>query len=249
MFAATGSFFERAENSLLDFLRLWIPLPCPLCGKGVPFDGTANMFCADCMARMPLIRGQVCPSCGAELDGIFSSCTDCMNSPKPLWKRAYSIFKYRESVMDCVHQLKYKGGTELARPLGRLAAGLFDQDSPHYDFIVPIPLHWTRYLSRGYNQSELFARQVSLHTGIPLKRALKRIRPTKQQAFLSKSERKSNIKGAFSVFDSTVAEKRTILLTDDVMTTGSTLREAAGVLLKAGADRVDILVIARRQRN
>lgn len=248
MIAAAESIFDRAENAMLDFLRLWIPLPCPLCGKGMPFDGSANMFCADCLARMPMIRGKVCPSCGAELDGIFNSCTDCMNSPKPLWKRAYSIFKYRESVMDCVHRFKYRGCTELARPLGKLASGLFDQDSPHYDFIVPIPLHWSRFLSRGYNQSELFARQVSRFTGIPVKRLLKRIRPTKQQAFLSKNERKSNIKGAFSVFGSTAAEKCSILLTDDVMTTGATLREAAGVLLKAGADRVDILVIARRQR-
>ena len=248
MFAAAGSLFDCMGDSFLNFLRLWIPLPCPLCGKGVPFDGSANMFCADCMARMPMIRGKVCPSCGAELDGIFHSCTDCMNSPKPLWKHAYSLFKYRESVMDCVHRFKYRGCTELARPLGRLAAGLFGSDAPHYDFIVPIPLHWTRYLSRGYNQSELFARQVSRHTGIPVKCVLKRVRPTKQQAFLSRSERNSNIKGAFSDFDSTAAEKRTILLTDDVMTTGSTLREAAGVLLKAGADRVDILVIARRQR-
>jgi len=246
---AAGNTFRSVEKFSLNVLRVLFPLPCPLCGKGVPFDGTPNMFCCDCLAQMPMIRGKVCRSCGAELDGIFESCTDCMNAPKPPWSRAYALFKYTNEVQDCIHKYKYQGCTELARPLGRLASGLFDSDSPRYDFIVPIPLHWRRYLMRGYNQSELFARQVSKHTGIPVGRGLKRIRYTKQQAFLTKTERNSNIQGAFSVFDSTVVEKRSILLTDDVMTTGATLREAAGVLQNGGAERVDILVIARRQRN
>ncbi len=235
-------FFSGALETLL-------PLPCPLCGKGVPFDGTPNMFCGECMKRMPMIRGKVCRTCGAEIDGIFESCSECMNHPKPPWTRAYALFRYTDEVLDCIHLFKYQGRTELARPLGRLAAGLADAESPRYDCIVPVPLHWRRFLKRGYNQSALFARQLGGHLGIPVRGLLRRVRHTKQQAFLTKNERNSNIAGAFSISDSTVAEMCSILLVDDVMTTGATLREAAGVLLENGAERVDVLVIARRQRN
>ncbi len=235
-------FFSGALETLL-------PLPCPLCGKGVPFDGTPNMFCGECMKRMPMIRGKVCRTCGAEIDGIFESCSECMNHPKPPWTRAYALFRYTDEVLDCIHLFKYQGRTELARPLGRLAAGLADAESLRYDCIVPVPLHWRRFLKRGYNQSALFARQLGGHLGIPVRGLLRRVRHTKQQAFLTKNERNSNIAGAFSISDSTVAEMCSILLVDDVMTTGATLREAAGVLLENGAERVDVLVIARRQRN
>ena len=235
-------FFSGALETLL-------PLPCPLCGKGVPFDGTPNMFCGGCMKRMPMIRGKVCRTCGAEIDGIFESCSECMNHPKPPWTRAYALFRYTDEVLDCIHLFKYQGRTELARPLGRLAAGLADAESSRYDCIVPVPLHWRRFLKRGYNQSALFARQLGGHLGIPVRGLLRRVRHTKQQAFLTKNERNSNIAGAFSISDSTVAEMCSILLVDDVMTTGATLREAAGVLLENGAERVDVLVIARRQRN
>lgn len=238
-----------AENLAAGLLAGILPLPCPLCGKGVPFDGSPNMFCRECMEKMPMIRGKVCRTCGAEVDGIFESCTDCMNYPRPPWTRAYALFKYTDEVLDCIHLYKYQRHTELARPLGRLAAGLLDSESPRYDCIVPVPLHWRRFLSRGYNQSRLFSEQLAKSLQIPVRRLLRRRRYTKQQAFLTKKERNSNIAGAFSIYDSTVAEKRSILLIDDVMTTGATLREAAGVLLNGGAERVDVLVIARRQRN
>ena len=133
--------------------------------------------------------------------------------------------------------------------LGRLAAGLLTETASLYDAVVPVPLHWTRFLRRGYNQSALFAEELSRWTGIPVRRMLRRKRRTPRQAFLTRNERNLNIRGAFSIFDSTAAEKRSILLVDDVMTTGATLGEAAGVLLNSGAARVDVLVIARRQRN
>ncbi len=232
-----------------ELISAVLPLPCPLCGKGVPFDGSHNMFCTDCLKQMPMIRGKVCRTCGAEVDGIFESCSDCMNAPKPPWTRAYALFKYTDEVQECIHRFKYRGYTVLARPLARLAAGVFDNETPHYDVIVPIPLHWRRFLQRGYNQSSLFAKELSKWTNIPVKRVLKRKKHTPRQAFLTRKERNLNINGAFSIFDSTEAEKRSILLIDDVMTTGATLSEAAGVLLNGGAARVDVLVIARRQRN
>lgn len=225
-----------------------LPLLCPLCGRGVPFDGSANMFCTECLQRMPMIRGKVCRTCGAEADGILESCSECMNAPKPPWTKAYALFKYTDGVRECIHRFKYRGQTELARPLGRLAAGLLSESAPLYDAVVPVPLHWSRFLRRGYNQSALLAGELSRWTGIPVRRLLRRKLRTPRQAFLTRKERILNIQGAFSIFHSTAAEKRSILLLDDVMTTGATLREAAGVLLNRGAARVDVLVIARRQR-
>lgn len=240
---------RRVSGRFPEWISAFLPLLCPLCGKGIPFDGSANMFCTECLKRMPMIRGKVCRTCGAEADGIFESCTDCMNAPKPPWTRAYALFNYTDEVRECIHRFKYRGRTELARPLGRLAAGLLTETASLYDAVVPVPLHWTRFLRRGYNQSALFAEELSRWTGIPVRRMLRRKRRTPRQAFLTRNERNLNIQGAFSIFDSTAAEKRSILLVDDVMTTGATLGEAAGVLLNSGAARVDVLVIARRQRN
>ena len=94
-----------------------------------------------------------------------------------------------------------------------------------------------------------YAQNWTPQDSLRLNRLLKRRKHTPRQAFLTRKERNLNIQGAFSLFDSTEAEKCSVLLVDDVMTTGATLSEAAGVLLNGGAARVDVLVIARRQRN
>ena len=102
---------------------------------------------------------------------------------------------------------------------------------------------------RGFNQSALYAKVLSEGTGIPICYALRREKYTKQQAKLDRNERKSNLSGAFSIFDSTILKKRAILLVDDVMTTGATLSAAAKAVKHAGASKVYVFTVARRQRN
>ena len=227
------------------FPGFFLPERCPLCGKGIPADGIGGMFCRECLLTMRFVHGTPCPVCGGDINGIFSKCPDCMAAPARPWERGYSVFRYEGGAAEAVRKFKYGGNVSLARPLGRLLAGVVEKPE-RYDAIVPVPLHWFRFLQRGYNQSVLLGEELSRRTGIPLVRGLVRIRNTKHQAFLEKEERMKNLRGAFRTRKPETLKGRRILLIDDVMTTGSTLAECAELLTGAGA-AVDIAVVARRQ--
>ena len=116
-------FLKQQISSFFRFFGLYIPLNCPMCG-GIPFDGSPNMFCKDCFEKLPFIRNPVCPGCGGELYGILDVCPDCLHAEKKFpWKRAAALFKMDGSAKEVIYQYKYRKGPELARPLGRLAAG------------------------------------------------------------------------------------------------------------------------------
>lgn len=239
---------ERLHTILRNF-EMFVPLNCPLCG-GVPADGSANMFCADCLKKLPWIRPPVCPGCGGEHSGILEVCPDCLHAEQRRpWRHALALMKMDGAAKELIYQYKYRKGPELARPLGRLAAASLELSGIRPDVIVPTPLHWFRYLQRGYNQAELLCRRIGQECGIPVETFLRRKKWTRQQAKLDRKQRIQNLHQAFSVIDSTNCRERCILLVDDVMTTGSTLSAAAETLLGAGAAEVDVLVLARRQRD
>ncbi len=238
---------KERKLSLTEILRTFFPMECPLCG-GVPFDDSPGMFCADCLLSLEFTQPPYCPGCGGRLSGILELCPDCLAESVRPWKEAFALFQMSGLAQEVIHRYKYRKRPELARALGQLAAGRIAPLAGKIDFIVPTPLHWTRFLQRGFNQAALFSEGVSKRSGLPIRNVLRRIKRTKQQARLKRDERLSNLKGAFSVTDSTIVQKRAILLTDDVMTTGSTLSAAAQTLLEAGASDVYVLVIARRQR-
>ena len=119
-------------------------------------------------------------------------------------------------------------------------------DSLNYDLIIPVPLHWIKEYSRGFNQAELIGRKISDKFNIPLsKTSLKRIRATPSQIGLSLKERTNNVKGAFSARSSQELSGKRILLVDDVMTTGATVNECSRILLQAGAREVFVYTLAR----
>lgn len=227
------------------FLALLFPERCPLCGEEPPMDDSPDMFCKTCLDSMQFIHGKPCPVCGGDINGIFEICPDCLAEPKRKWNHAYAVFRYNEGAAVAVRKFKYGNKVALARPFGKFMASVIPE-AEQYSEIVPVPLHWIRFIQRGYNQSVLLGEELSRHTGIPLRRRLKRIRNTKHQAFLEKEARKKNIKGAFSVRKPDQIKGKRVLLIDDVMTTGSTLAECAEILTDAGAI-VDVAVIARRQ--
>jgi len=238
----------KLKAFLSDILRTYLPMDCPVCGKK-PFDGSANMFCSECVEGFRFVKPPYCPGCGGELSGILAVCPDCLKAEKRPWKKAYSVFRMDGTVKDIIHMYKYRNRPELARALGRLAAGRLADEDFKADIIVPTPLHWTRMMYRGFNQAELVSEEISKHLKFPVKNILRRKRRTKQQARLNKAERMANLHDAFSVIDSTRCKNRAILLVDDVMTTGSTLSAAAEALLASGAAEVNVLVVARRQRD
>ncbi len=241
--------FRNSLLSVRSCLREIFPLNCPVCGKA-PFDGSPNMLCAECFRKLDLIREPFCPGCGGHLSGFLNMCPDCMNADagRP-WQKAFALFRMEGLGRELVHKYKYRNMPELARTLAHLAAIRLGESilAEKFDCITPTPLHFLRYLKRGYNQADLFANVLAGELKIPCSSLLWRKKWTSQQSKLTKKQRISNLNGAFSVKNSQKTKNRAILLVDDVMTTGSTLASAAQVLLDGGAERVGVLVIARRQ--
>jgi ComF family protein len=150
--------------------------------------------------------------------------------------------------MEAIHAFKYGKKVSLSRPLAALARQTFLQfwDTDTIDLLVPVPLHLERLRERGFNQTHLLIRRWAKLDQIPFDGlVLSRTRWTEPQTALSRKERQENIKGAFAVENPEKIEGRRIVLVDDVYTTGSTVNECARVLMAAGAEFVDVLILAR----
>ena len=194
---------------------------------------SAEFFCSSCRTpfqnAFPLDANGRCALCRSGLRGFDA---------------AYSFGTYEGVLRKLIHLYKYGKVKTLARPLSGLLAQALPRDEA-FDAAVPVPLYWRRRLQRGFNQAELLARGLSRRTGIPVVRALGRLRPTPAQAGLSNSARRQNVSQAFRARG--VQGKR-ILLIDDVMTTGATAASCAAALKQAGARRVSLLTVARVDR-
>jgi ComF family protein len=162
------------------------------------------------------------------------------------WKKAVSLFNMEGHGRSLLHRLKYYNSPDLARPFGELSAKVLRDAGLEPDFVTPTPLHWTRSFRRGFNQAELLCLMISQSSGIPMEKVLVRIKRTKIQSRLNREERKKNLIGAFSVKKEAICKNKSILLVDDVMTTGATLAAATGALLDAGAREVNVFALARR---
>ena len=231
--------------SLLDCI---FPPLCQVCRSFIPNADDVHV-CPSCREKMPLIVAPLCSRCGIPFAGVGDDhiCGACIRD-RPHFDAARAAFVYEGPCRDMIHAFKYHNKTHLRRPLGLLTAGGLSEfiTSVSADLIMPVPLHRTRLRSRGFNQAILLGEIFSRHTRIPLVRDnLRRIRWTEPQVNLAAAERRTNVTGAFSIRESSTLEGRSILLVDDVLTTGSTVDECAKVLKSAGASRVLVVTVAR----
>ena len=196
----------------------------------------AEYFCAQCrtpfLNASPLNPQGLCGLCSA---GVIR------------YDAAYSYGGYDGALRTLLHLFKYSRMRSLAAPLGRLMVRALPRDE-RIDVIVPMPIHWHRLLTRGFNQSHLLAREVAARSGLPVERLLRRSRNTPVQAGLTGRERRLNVKNSFAVPHPARVEGRCVLLIDDVLTTGATLNAASGALKQAGASRIAVLTLARPDR-
>ncbi|MEW6349929.1 MAG: ComF family protein [Thermodesulfobacteriota bacterium] len=177
-----------------------------------------------------------------------ATCPACILAPPPYHRAGFSVV-YAGLVKEGVARFKYNGRLHLRRSLSELLLeGFGARYSPmDFDFVVPVPVHWKKLRTRGFNPALLLASDLASRIRLPLhRRVLLKTRHTKAQVGLSRAERIRNLAGSFGVSDARQVSGRRILLVDDVSTTGTTIREAATVLTSAGAARVDVLALAAR---
>lgn len=239
-----------ARSLLRTLDRLCAPPLCLICGheSAAAPDGTAGL-CLNCEKALPRFTDtRRCSLCGGQNDTALEICNECATTPRP-WQCGITVFPYQGVAGDLVRDYKYHRTTAYAPYFAHAIAREWRAAEPlvHPDCIVPIPLHWLRRLQRGFNQAELVARFLAKDLGIPCITPLRRNRQTGHQARLDAQARLRNLRRAFCVpprLAPQVADQ-TILLLDDVFTTGATLSAAAEVLLAAGAREIAVATIAR----
>ncbi|MBM3804632.1 MAG: ComF family protein [Acidimicrobiia bacterium] len=237
-----------AFNSLSAVL---LPTTCKLC-QGPVEDVRLSVVCQPCWDRVSQVEEPFCGVCGYAFPSkaISQEGARCGACRHGLYRfdvaRAWAPF--RDSVKGIVHELKYGRHRSLARPLALRLAGVYQAHWPllRADWVIPVPLHPARKRERGFNQSHEIARHFSRTAGIPLaEHWLLRTRPTQVQAGLTRRERRQNVAGAFRTSNGAGISGRTLLVIDDVFTTGATLNECARILKENGAAKVAVLTVAR----
>lgn len=219
------------------------PLRCPVCDRIVKPYG--EKICLECLGVFKPIAAPWCRICGKGLHEEKELCSECEAGAGHLFLRCRSLYDYR-SVAKAVYRFKYGGrreygsffGEEMARGLGEYIRGI----AP--DAIVPIPLHEKRLRSRGYNQAAVLARVLGEELELPVyENYLVRVKNTAPLKEQNVKERQNNLKRAFLVGKNDVKLK-TILLIDDIYTTGTTVDEAAAALRESGVREVYAATLA-----
>ena len=210
----------------------------PVCGKCVhePQPLIAEYFCATCRApflnKFPLDENGQCMLCRLGLNGFDA---------------VYSYGSYEGTLRKLVHLLKYDGMLPLAQPLAKHLATVMPK-TEHFDYVVPVPMHWRRRFQRGFNQSELLAGEIARRWNVPVCKAVRRTKATAAQVRLTNAKRRANLAGAFALRAGVDLTGKRVLLIDDVLTTGATAAACARVLKRAGAAHVALATVARTDR-
>lgn len=231
-------------------LSLIYPDQCLLCEARVDRSGG---LCADCWRETPFLSGLVCDACGVALPGEDTAgvlCDDCIAISRP-WDKGRAALSYRGAGRQVVLALKHGDRLDLvpsaALWMARAAAPILTANA----VLVPIPAHWSRLLTRRYNQAAELSRGLARVTGLDhCPDALIRTRRTTKQDGMTVDQRFANLQGAIRLNPRRAdqLDGRTVFLVDDVMTSGATLAVATEASLDAGADRVCTLVLARVEK-
>ncbi|WP_372742648.1 ComF family protein [Neptunomonas sp.] len=214
---------------------------CTLCSKKTSSEA---FLCPECLEDLPWLRS-ACHLCALPLSvtDTLHICGQCLKSPPP-FDSTQAVFLYRFPISAIIPKIKHQAGLHHTAWLADcLLKRLLHRPQAWPDAIIPVPVHPLRLIGRGFNQSTLIARYLSQHLQIPLLlNQLKKNKHTKSQSSLTAKQRRSNLHHSFSYHGPLI---RHIALVDDVVTTGTTVKEICSTLRNAGIVRIDIWVIAR----
>jgi ComF family protein len=234
---------------LRDISSVIFPPQCLGCAE-ILNPGENRIFCLACEAKVDIINGAICSVCGISFPDSPSPghrCGDCIEN-KPFFSCARAVFSYESLILEAIHRFKYHRDLAVGETLASFMADFAfpDINFPEYTMIMPVPLHVKKLRQRGFNQSLILAKAIGKRHKIPVDFSLlKRHKFTESQTGMTKDERRKNIKGAFEITAWEKIAGQNIILVDDVFTTGATANECAKTLLKAKAQKVAVLTLAR----
>lgn len=212
---------------------------CIACGKEI-FDGK---FCDDCLKDLPFNDGIICEHCGRKVIGAEQYCSTCKGILVSVDK-CRSAFNYAPPISTLIKKMKYKNGRYIAEMLAEYLVPLYFKNYFNVDYLTYIPMTEKARKKRGYNQAELLARAVSRDVNVPVIDCLIKIKDTDRQAKLGREERLNNLNDAYKVMNKKLVKDKSILIIDDVSTTGATAQVAADKLKRAGVKYVYLLTVA-----
>lgn len=247
------NLFKCIGEKFIDFLA---PPRCPSC-EDIVWSSKPKFWCPSCWENsIPWLNKPFCTKCGTPFrvfpDRISQDngfCSECLSDP-PEYDMIRSACLYEGIVTKLIVNLKYRKWLFYVPPLGEILEKAFLTwfSEEHPDFIIPVPMHIQRLKDRGFNQSLLLAKELAKKVKIPCKHNIvMKVRNTTPQTKLNRTERKRNLRQAFIVSESAKVyiKDASVLIVDDVITTGTTILECAKVLKKAGAARVIGISVAR----
>ena len=235
---ALGQGIQWLGRAALDFA---LPARCAGCGM---ITDLPHQFCATCWQQVEWLGQGGCEQCGLPLEATdIDSCARCLAKP-PIIARSRAAIAYGDIARSLALRLKYSRKVALASTMARYMRPLINALPD--TILVPVPLHWTRLWWRGFNQSGLLAANLARLCGMEHRPALlRRVRRTKALKNMSPRQRSLEVRSAFAIDDTAGVKGRSFLLVDDVLTTGSTSDACARTLLRAGAERVELICFAR----
>jgi ComF family protein len=244
MLAQLTSFGRELTQGVLQLLY---PAICGACGRSLPVD--QRDFCGVCRAALTADPHSTCPRCAATIGPhalVENGCPLCRDYHFH-FDGVLRMGPYEGLLREVILQMKHGNAESLAESMGDLwaehSASRLRQIGA--EVIVPVPLHWRRRWTRGYNQSEALAWALASKLRLPCKPSwLRRTRHTPQQTLQTPAQRRQNVRGAFKARSAARLRGKTVLLVDDVLTTGTTGSEAAQALREAGAAKVVVAVLA-----
>jgi competence protein ComFC len=225
------------------------PPHCAICAQPVG-SARGGGVCRECLHKRIRLSGPRCAVCSQPYGGAITGEFRCMNcgDRELAFDFATSAYRSRGVVRELIHGLKYGRQLHLRHWLGRMLAEAFDDprlETISIDGVVPVPLHPAKLREREFNQSLVLAREASRRRGLPMLDCLRRGRFTETQTHFHREERFANLSGAFEVRRGFEVGGKTLVLVDDVLTTGSTADSCARTLREAGAVAVVVITVAR----
>jgi competence protein ComFC len=243
LLAGRLSFWGKLGELLL------FPSSCQVCEALLDKPGE-RVVCRGCLGKLKGADSPFCLCCGRFFDGAGEPhlCADCLGK-RPLFTRHRSAARYEGIAKDIILLYKYRGFAVLSGVLAEFVVHSLARDEDVWsgvEAVVPVPLHPAKEKSRGFNQARLLAKRLAKRKNFPLLTGrLVKVKQTEAQTSLDARAREMNLRGAFRVKKSAGIKGKTVLLVDDVYTTGATIRECSAALKKAGAGEVRAVTIAQ----